>query len=50
MLGIGGFVLSPPLGAWYVNRKMLDMERGIHDDLNRIKKKGKTALDIPRKQ
>jgi hypothetical protein len=25
------------------------MEKGIHDDLNRIKSKGKTLADIPRK-
>ncbi len=48
-LGIGGFVLSPPIGAWYVKYKMVDMEKGIHDDLRRIKRKGKTVGDIPRK-
>ena len=49
-MGFCGFVLSPPIGAWYVNMKMLEMEKGIHDDLNRIKRKGKTVGDIPRKQ
>lgn len=49
-LGITCFLVSPPIGAWYVNEKMKQMEKGVHDDLNRIKMKGKTVGDIPRKQ
>jgi hypothetical protein len=43
-------VLSSPLLGWlYIEFKMKNMEQGIHDDLARIKQKGKTLADIPRK-
>lgn len=48
-LGIASFVVSPLLGYLYVNGKMKAMEKGIHDDLARIKAKGKTLADIPKK-
>lgn len=48
-LGLASFVVSPLLGYIYVQSKMKNMEKGIHDDLNRIKSKGKTLADIPRK-
>lgn len=48
-LGFCGFFLSPPIGIWYVRSKMKQMEKGIHDDLLRIRNKGKTVGDIPRK-
>lgn len=40
---------APYLGYLYVNSKMVNMEKGIHDDLARIKSKGKTLADVPRK-
>lgn len=48
-LGISSLFISPLLGWIYVKTKMQGMEKGIHDDLNRIKSKGKTLADIPRK-
>lgn len=48
-LGIVGILVSPYLGYLYVNSKMVSMEKGIHDDLARIKSKGKTLADVPRK-
>lgn len=48
-LGIASFVVSPILGWLYVQSKMKNMEKGIYDDLERIKSKGKTLADIPRK-
>ena len=48
-LGICSFIVSPILGWLYVEAKMKNMEKGIHDDLNRIRSKGKTLADIPRK-
>jgi hypothetical protein len=48
-LGISSFILSPFIGAWYVNKKMRDMEKGIHDDLRRIRTKGRNVGDIPRR-
>lgn len=43
-------ILSAPYcGYLYVNSKMVNMEKGIHDDLARIKSKGKTLADVPRK-
>jgi hypothetical protein len=48
-LGISSLFISPLLGWIYVRTKMKNMEKGIHDDLNRIKSKGKTLADIPRK-
>jgi|LakMenEpi03Aug12_release.lakeMendotaPanAssembly.Ray.scaffolds.fasta_scaffold5208022_1 hypothetical protein len=47
--GIVCFIVSPILGFLYVRSKMVSMEKGIHDDLARIKFKGKTLADIPRK-
>ena len=47
--GLACFVISPILGWLYVESKMKVMEKGIHDDLARIKSKGKTLADIPRK-
>jgi hypothetical protein len=48
--GIVAILISPVLGWIYVDSKMKNMEKGIHDDLNRIKIKGKTLADIPRKR
>lgn len=48
-LAICSFILSPLLGYLYVQSKMVSMEKGIHDDLNRIALKGKTLADVPRK-
>lgn len=48
-LGLASFIISPILGWIYVQSKMKNMEQGIHDDLARIKSKGKTLADIPRK-
>ena len=48
-LGIASFVVSPLLGYLYADGKMKAMEKGIHDDLARIKSKGKTLADIPKK-
>lgn len=48
-LGVASFVVSPLLGYLYVSSKMKTMEKGIHEDLARIKSKGKTLADIPRK-
>lgn len=48
-LGIAGIIISPVLGYLYVESKMKVMEQGIHDDLSRIRSKGKTLADIPRK-
>lgn len=48
-MAIASFVISPYLGYLYVNSKMVSMEQGIHDDLARIKSKGKTLADVPRK-
>jgi len=48
-LGLASFVISPLLGWLYVQSKMKSMEKGIYDDLERIKSKGKTLSDIPRK-
>lgn len=48
-LGISSLFISPLLGYLYVEAKMKTMEQGIHDDLARIKSKGKTIADIPRK-
>mgnify|MGYP006876294992 CR=1 FL=1 len=48
-LGIVLIFASPYLGYLYVNSKMVNMEKGIHDDLARIKSKGKTLADVPRK-
>lgn len=47
--GIASIFISPVLGWLYVQSKMKNMEKGIHDDLARIKSKGKTLADIPRK-
>ena len=47
--GILCFVASPILGFLYVRSKMVSMQKGIHDDLARIKSKGKTLADVPRK-
>jgi hypothetical protein len=47
--GLSCIVIAPIWGWWYVNSKMKRMEKGIHDDLARIKRKGKTLADIPRK-
>lgn len=47
--GIFAIIASPILGYLYVNSKMVNMEQGIHDDLARIKSKGKTLADVPRK-
>lgn len=43
------FLTAPVFGYLYVNSKMVSMEKGIHDDLARIKSKGKTLADVPRK-
>lgn len=48
-LGIASLVVSPIVGWIYIEVKMKNMEKGIHDDLARIKAKGKTLADIPRK-
>lgn len=48
-MGLAAIVISPILGWLYVESKMKNMEKGIHDDLARIKSKGKTLADIPRK-
>lgn len=42
-------ISAPFCGYLYVNSKMVNMEKGIHDDLARIKSKGKTLADVPRK-
>jgi len=47
---IGIMVASPVAGYLYVNSKMKTMEKGITDDLLRIKNKGKNLSDIPRKE
>ena len=47
--GVLCFVASPICGYLYVSRKMITMEKGIHDDLARIRMKGKDLSDIPRK-
>lgn len=47
--GLVCFVTAPILGYLYVNYKMVSMEKGIYDDLARIKSKGKTLADVPRK-
>jgi hypothetical protein len=47
--GIVCFLTAPVFGYLYVNSKMVSMEKGIHDDLARIKSKGKTLADVPRK-
>jgi hypothetical protein len=47
--GVVAIIASPCLGYLYVNSKMVNMEKGIHDDLARIKSKGKTLADVPRK-
>lgn len=49
-LGMASFIISPILGWMYVQSKMKNMEKGIHDDLARIKSKGKTLADIPKKR
>jgi hypothetical protein len=49
-IGYAGFFLSPPIGIWYVQAGMKRMEKGVHDDLERIRMKGKTVGDIPRKE
>lgn len=46
---MGIMVVAPGAGYWYVNSKMVGMEKGIQDDLKRIQSKGKTLGDIPRK-
>lgn len=46
---IGIVISAPIIGYWYTNEKMVNMEKGIHDDLRRIQVKGKTLADIPRK-
>jgi hypothetical protein len=43
-------ISAPVLGYLYVSSKMKGMEKGIEDDLKRIKSKGKTLGDIPRKE
>ena len=48
-LGITAIFVSPVLGWLYVRNKMKGMEKGIYDDLSRIRSKGKTLADIPRK-
>ena len=48
-LGILGIIVPPVLGWLYVESRMKAMEKGIHDDLQRIRSKGKTIADIPRK-
>jgi hypothetical protein len=48
-MAICSFFVSPFLGYLYVQSKMVGMEKGIHDDLNRISRKGKTLADVPRK-
>lgn len=48
-LGVVLIFAAPYLGYLYVNSKMVGMEQGIHDDLARIKSKGKTLADVPRK-
>lgn len=48
-LGIASIFVSPVLGWLYVQSKMKGMEKGIHDDLARIRSKGKTLADIPKK-
>jgi len=48
-LALCSFVISPLLGYLYVQSKMVNMEKGIHDDLRRIETKGKTLADVPRK-
>lgn len=47
---MASFIISPILGWIYVQSKMKNMEKGIHDDLARIKSKGKTLADIPKKR
>ena len=46
---LGTMVVAPYLGYLYVSSKMVTMEKGIEDDLERIKRKGKSLSDIPRK-
>ena len=48
-LGLSCFVIAPISGWLYVESKMKNMEKGIHDDLDRIRRKGKTLADIPKK-
>ena len=48
-IGLGLMVIAPICGHLYVKSKMVTMEKGIHDDLNRIRIKGKSLADIPRK-
>ena len=48
-VGLSMFKIAPTCGYLYVRSKMVQMEKGIHDDLKRIKSKGKTMADIPRK-
>lgn len=48
-LGVVLILGAPYCGYLYVNSKMVNMEKGIHDDLARIKSKGKTLADVPRK-
>ena len=47
--GLSMYIIAPIAGWIYVDSKMKGMEKGIHDDLNRIKSKGKTLADIPKK-
>jgi hypothetical protein len=47
--GLLAMISAPFCGYLYVNSKMVNMEKGIHDDLARIKSKGKTLADVPRK-
>ena len=47
--GFSMYIIAPIVGWLYVDMKMKGMEKGIHDDLNRIKSKGKTLADIPKK-
>lgn len=47
---IGVVITAPIVGYWYTDSKMVNMEKGVHDDLRRIQMKGKTLADIPRKE
>ncbi len=48
-IGLVAMISAPFCGYLYVNLKMVNMEKGIHDDLARIKSKGKTLADVPKK-
>lgn len=42
-------VAMPTYAFYWKNKTMKDMEEGVHEDYRRIRSKGKTLSEIPRK-